>query len=89
MHVNQAFTLNDILRAAHAMTQFDLSKLNSVILIAMVTTVSVPLTTPKSDFTCKFSANEKKDRNEKTTAANVLHQGVNGHVEISQHAVQR
>jgi len=53
------------------MTQFDLSKLNSVILIAMVTTVSVPLTTPKSDFTCKFSANEKKDRNEKTTAAKV------------------
>ena len=60
MHLNQACTLNDILRAAHSMSQFDLSKLNLVILIAMATTVSVPLTTPKCDFTCKFSANEKR-----------------------------
>jgi len=41
------------------MTQFDLRKLNLVILIAMVTTVSVPFTIPKCYFTCKFSANEK------------------------------
>jgi len=41
----------------------------------------------KCDFTGKFSANGTRVEIKKTSK-NVLHQGVSGHMELSQHTVQ-